>query len=625
MTLQEYQLLSPLDQEVFINNGGVLSSIQEQPSQVVTTQPVQTSSTTRGNVEQTDSIITDSQSDSTSFKDYADEHFEGFAFKDPVELLFYCDAGIASGRVTLYDWQIQFMMDFAAHSYDDKHPFQSVVQACNGSGKDRYILATCIVWLAMRWRKTICVVTSSSAAQLDNQTCRYIKALAQGFNAKFSKDTGSVVEVWKCNYRNYQLDFSKLGQLDGSVSHVFCYATDEEKKAEGYHPSEFGAKMGIFVSEDKSVLDEINVAINKCTGYTHRVHVSTPGLPLGHFYDYCNLAIPRENINDCLKDVQSEDWIKYFIPASKCKGHLHESYIKMMERDLPGGKNGAAYKSQVDAEFGSGEAMVVIPYTYIWRAFTHLPTHVPEEFNTAGLDLSDGGDETCLAIRNGNRLLKVIPFKFEDTEDTHNHLIDLFNEYDLKVKGAKIYADAGGIGAPILKRLKRMGWTNIVFVVNNNTSYQPLVYANRGTEVFFNMRKLLERREIGLLNEPKLNKQLAGRYYRLSNKNVHQLLSKAEQKSKGYPSPDRADAVNLCFWGFKSTFIEVPEDKEERPFHEQEKEESEKIDTSLNTFDLRAHFNSGSKRFPHPMKGLGFSSLKEELAEYNKNIKLIKS
>lgn len=626
MTSTDFRALSAIDQENFINGGGTISDspvegLLSSPQAVDQKEQVVSRENAGCSHSSFEGVTLDQSAQSPVPPISLDKpDFTGWDFANPIELLYFCDSEISSGRVTLYDWQIQFMLDFAAHDYTDAKPFQAVVRACNGSGKDRYIIASCIVWMAMKWRKTICVVTSASGAQLDNQTCRYIKTLCESFNRKFQAMTGVTFDVWDCTYRKYELDFGKLGISDGSFSHIFCYATDEPKKAEGYHPAESGAKMGIFVSEDKSVPDEINTAINKCTGYTHRCHVSTPGIPLGHFHDYCNLAIKRENIVSIQDDVKAEDWIEYHIPASKCFRHLKQSYINQMERDLPGGKNGAAYRSQVDAEFGTTDEMVVIPYTYIWQSYTNPPRHIPEAHNNGGLDLSDGGDETVLAVRNGNRLIAVIPFKFQDTEDTKDFLIKLFKEHGLDHPDARITADAGGIGKPILNALKRLGWTNIVFVLNQNKATLAATYANRGTEVFFNMRKLLENREIGLINEFKLNKQLGGRYYKLTNKNIHQLLSKPEQKSKGYPSPDRADAVNLCFWNYKSTVVEVPEDNV-RPYYEWE-QKKEEVKPEAVSFDLRSNVYDRHK-IPTPSRGKDFSLLQEEIAENNKRRKLI--
>lgn len=574
--------------------GEVISSLFSQPSPL---------SNLEGDVNAPSTIKVDTPRNTTEHSKVGADIFDGFIILNPVELLFLVDENISSGRVVLHDWQIQVMLDFAKGGVTDTFPYQALVQACNGSGKDKYIIAPCIVWLCMRYKKTITVVTSSSGAQLDNQTCRYIKQLAEDINRKFS------VELWKTKYREYTLDFG-----DGSSSSVFCYATDEPKKAEGYHPTEFGAKMGLFVSEDKSVPDDINVAINKCTGYTHRMHVSTPGSMIGHFYDYSNTAVDRNEIEDITK-INPIDWIKYYVPASRCS-HLSANYFKQMERDLPGGKTGAAYKSQVDALFGTTDEMVVIPYTYVWYAMNKKSDSdwLIEPYNKAGLDLSDGGDETVLIVRNGNKVLKIIPFRFEDTQDTIEFLIEQFKENKLQHPEALIYADCGGLGKPMLDQLRRKGWKNIRYVDNRSTAQYPKTYKNRGSELFFHMRDLLEHRELILLKDDRLAKQLGSRYYKLVDGQIHQLLSKMEQKSKKYPSPDRADALNLAFWDYQSTWKSSDSTEEEKPFDEPE-EESPK-----STFDLRVQSQEHAKKYIANNGQKNFSLLESEIEDYNRRI-----
>lgn len=616
MTKEEFKSLSPLQQEDFINSGGIFSEVSSFSSDVkeqvgIGSEVISPSGGPSNNSPiHSPSIVNNSPSTITTSQPVHSYDDMGFDIKDPVELLFLLDENIQTGRVLLHPWQIQAMMDFAKEEWNDQHPFQAVVRACNGSGKDKYIIAPCIVWLCMRYRKALGVVTSSSGAQLDNQTCRYIKLLCEAANKKFG------IEMWNVKYREYTLDFSLVDPLRAAKSSIYCFATDEPKKAEGYHPTDFGTKMCIAASEDKSIPDEINVALNKCTGYTHRLHVSTPGLPMGHFYDYCSTAITRNTVEDisCLSAI---DWIQYYVTAFDCS-HISRAYIEQMKRDLPGGENGAAFKSQVLAEFGTTDEMVVIPYTYIWQAFTRKDIPWTQEpYNTGGLDLSDGGDETVLGVRNGNKHLATIPFKFDNTEDTLEFLKEKFKEWNLNTKEALIFGDYGGIGSPMLKALKRSGWSNIRFIDSRSKAYQPNVYLNRGTELFFNVRKLFEQREIILKKDDLLVRQLSTRYYKINNKNVHQLLSKLEQKSKGYPSPDRADAFNLCFWNFKSTkVVTVEEEEATKPW----KEEEEKKE--VGDFTLK-NWAEGSQRTWTANNGIkDFSSLEGEIEEYNRQIRL---
>lgn len=627
MTKSNFKLLSPDAQLEFINSGGQITLDQSSSvggcSAVAAVATVASSSQLRSDDPTADIKPTPTERSLSN-------EFDGYDIQDPYELLILVDADIASGKDKCHPWQIQIMRDFAScvkggKGLTDDNPFQAVVRAANGSGKDQFIIASCAVWLCMKYKWTTCPVTSASGQQLDNQTCKHIKALCGKVNRKFTKDFGFPFELWDMKYREYSCRFDPLDYSDQST--IFAYATDEPKKAEGYHPAKPGAKMGIFVSEDKTVPDDINIALNKCTGYTHRLHVSTPGLMIGHFFEYCQptVSVMRDSIKS-VNEVGCIDWIQYHIPASKCS-HLKQSYFLQMERDLPGGRLGAAFQSQVEAEFSSGDSQVVIPFTYIWRAVHNLIgiRYVPETFNTAGLDLSDGGDETVLTIRNGNKLIAVIPFKFEDTEDTITFLTDQFTLWKMNHPEAKIYADCGGIGKPMLNRMKKLGWRNIVYVDNRSRAYVPTTYFNRGSEVFFHMRSLLELNAIILMKDDKLIKQLGGRYFKIRQDGTHQLLTKQEQKSKGYPSPDRADSVNLCFWGYTNPEVEEAQEanKPEAPYQQPEPEEPKAV------FDLRRECQvGGMKSYDAHIKSQlshvrrqNLSIYEDEIQQHNQRIK----
>lgn len=628
MKKEEFLNLSNEEKEEFINSGGVIDNeiILDSSSSKVATQEITGINTTSDtynietesvnqilptnnhNAQPDPALPSSSERDGTPPPDVpysTTSNIDGFDIRDPLELLLLLDDNIASGNVKLYPWQIQFMTDFAKGGASDKFPFQSVVRACNGSGKDKYIIAPCVVWLSMRYKNTVSPVTSSSGFQLDNQTCRYITNLCEAVNRKFG------MKIWETKYRQYTCNFD-----NGVTSKIFCYATDEAGKAEGFHPTDFGCKMGIFVSEDKTVTDEINIALNKCTGYTHRVHVSTPGLPSGHFFDYCQTAVNRKDIKDIL-DVDPIDWIQYHVTAFDCEGHISANYVKQMKRDLIGGEHGSAYKSQVLAEFGSGDEQVVIPYTYIWQA-NHQKEEVwvREEFNKAGLDLSDGGDETVLVVRNGNKVLKVIPFKMDNTQDTIAYLSELFDEWNLKSLESKIFADCGGIGKPMLDQLKRMGWNNIHYIDNRHASKYPKTFKGLFSEMWFSFRKYCENREIILSGDDLSNRQLSTRQYKIIADGRHWLIPKAEAKAKGQTSPDRADAHILAFADYKMIWKEPVLDEEKRPFKLPEVKKSKPV------FQQRVWAKEKDKHNGYPRVSVSRddSHVRYLLGEINKNV-----
>jgi len=269
------------------------------------------------------------------------------------------------------------------------------------------------------------------------------------------------------------------------------------------------------------------------------------------------------------------------------------------------------------AEFGSTDEMVVIPYTYIWQSFSDKKREwIQEEHNKAGLDLADGGAENSLFIRNGNKMLKQINFKFDNSEDTILFLEEQFKENALTHPEAYIYGDAIGFGKPILQALRRKGWSNIRFFDGRNKAYDPRVYMNRNSEIWFTVRKLFEEGQIILKNEPVLIKQLSSRYFKLNQGAKYQLLSKVEQRSKGYPSPDRADACTYAFVDYKSTFVS---DLTNRDVPYEQPEEVKPISEFTLKGSVLGNRETDYRRMYRVNGGVkDFGTLEDEIATYNK-------
>jgi len=531
---------------------------------------------------------------------------DGVDIKDPVELLFLLDEDLLAGRARLHDWQIRFMMDFANGSHTKESPFQAVVQACNSSGKDKYVIAACAVWAAMRYVECEIPITSSSGQQLDSQTGAHIDRLTNKANAILGP-------VWKVQDRYYE--FGHRGKYGEPLpSCIKLFATDEPGKAEGFHPASAGRKMCIFTSETKSIPEPIIEALERCHGFTHRVDCSSPGIQSGYFYNVCQTAVPRDTLNN-IKETTSSQQILYKVTYKDCP-HITESEAERMASKLPGGRNNSTFLSSMMAEFGSTDEKVVIPSQYVWKAVKN-ERWFKQPFNTAGLDLSDGGAETVLSVRNGNKQIAQEAFRFDNSEDMVEYLRQKFNQYDLNHPEALIYGDATGIGKPTLVRLKREGWSNIRLIDSRSSARDPKVYFNRATELFFNTRLLFEKGEIIVMNDRLLITQLCGRYYKISTKNVHQLLTKEEQRSRGYPSPDRADAFNLSFWGYK-----FPEEEKSAPIPFVIPEDKTKPEIT-HDFDMREWAKRSlipSSTRPDPsIETPDMSDIHEAVSDYNRN------
>lgn len=617
LNFDDYNKLSPTSQEDYINSGGVVEYPTAEQKEMVSdlhaearksAEPLESFAPEDDLSHSITSVEPQMGTSLSEVKESADSpsasYIDGFDIKDPLELVILLDDDIRTGKITLHPWQIQFLIDFSNPANIAQFPFQALMRACNGSGKDKYILAPCAVWLNMRYRKARGVVTSSSGVQLDNQTCAYITLLCNEANRKWGN-------IWKCNYRYYE--------CLPTEAPIICYATDEPGKAEGFHPLEAGARMGIYMSEDKTIPDEINTAINRCSGYTHRIHVSTPGDTSGHFFDLCSTAVSRKEIKN-VKEVRPEDYIQYVVTYKECP-HIPESDYRRTIRNTPGGENSSVIKSQFFAEFGTTGEMVVIPSIYVWRASKRTEKDwVPEPHNRGGLDLSDGGDETVLVVRNGNRILKLIPFRFDNSEDTIAFLNEAFKDNGLVHRDALIYADCGGIGKPMLDRMRRQGWSNIRYCDNRAKTSRPKTYRNWGAQSWFHFADCIKTDPIIIPDDVSLIKQLSTRYYKIMDGAIHQLLSKIEMRSRGYHSPDRADAVVLAFTDYKQSYVSEYDKDERKPTLEGEEPKPEKV----RTFDLRSWARGSSmdynRVFTVNAGQKDWSEIQDQLNELNKQV-----
>lgn len=609
MTHSEFNLLSPQAQEDFINTDGVIVN-----DDALGAETSGGETTTLGEPSLESSVVSEEKPKEAAFKEkelpdateeQKKEWTEGFDILDPVELLFLVDDRISSGKTNLHPWQVQFMLDFANENHTKDAPFNAEVQACNGSGKDKFILAACIVWLCMRFKEATGVATNGSGVQLDTQTERHVSRLCEMVNKKFG------TKVWKCNYREYRC------LVTGSL--IILFATDEANKAEGFHPIEDGRPLAIFASEAKAVPDTIFSALTRCLGVTHAIDVSSPGLQVGYFYDRCMAGIPRKDIEN-IKTIKSVDTILYHITAYDCP-HISDAEIEAFASKLAGGKTNATFRSGILSEFGDTDEKVVIPTTYVMYASNpekYGIVHIPESFNTAGLDLSDGGAENVLIVRNGNKVIHIDAFRFPDTEDTIEYLDQKFKEYGLTNAKALIFGDCCGIGKPMLNSLRRRKkWTNIRYIDSRNAARDKKVHYNRGTELFFNMRLLMEHKELIIPHDKLLKSQLSSRFYKTNIKMQQQLLSKEEQRSKGYASPDRADALNLAFWNYKSTW--TGKEDENKPFEEDEDYADKPKVTS--DFDMRVWSKGGRGSMPVANGGIqDFSELENAVKEHNARV-----
>lgn len=458
-----------------------------------------------------------------------DSKYHTLDFRSPADLHAFCysELMLADNPVVhFHPWQV-WTSDIVAKDYTREAPLMLLIVACNSSGKDKFVIAPVACWLAVSKIKHQVILTSASGLQLSAQTERNVREECARINAKLGTDIFDIKQRHiKCNI---------------SGSEIIFFATDEEGKAEGFHPDP-GHEMTIIVNESKSVAEGIFRALTRCEGYTRWIEVSSPGVDAGHLF---NVANSSKNYPEVL--VPGE-WYLRKITAFDCP-HISKHHISRVASEY--GVESDFYRSSILAEFTSFGQQVLITWDNVRSCQKSIKEKVGikrfgEKF--AGLDLAAGGDECVLSIWHGNTCIALECWRVKDTTKTRDHCLFLFQKYGLKPEN--IYGDDGGVGRGIIDQLAERGW-QINRVLNQSPSLiNKLEFSNRGMEVWWKFSRLVQLGVINIPNDALLQVQLTTRLYKKAETlGKMALLSKREMRAAGRKSPDRADATVLAFTG----------------------------------------------------------------------------
>ena len=431
----------------------------------------------------------------------------------------------------LYKWQAETLFQLAGYTDinnldlpktrpTDKTPLYYNLVAANGSGKDQVVISAFAVWFCLSKVRSRCVITSSSYEQLKDQTYKYIKNICEEINVSYGRKVFEIVEF--------------LITCNDTGSEIKCFVTDDPGKAEGRHPfDEAGAEMAVIINEAKSITDEMFQAFSRFTGYNYWLEISSPGKNSGHFFKRCTKA--KKTFPDPL-EIGEFYWRR--VTAFDCP-HLLGKHIEHLKDEH--GEQSLIYRSQVLAEFTSLDEAAFISSTL----FENYPNIPPRTFglpNRAGIDISLGGDETVAYFFIYGKL-HLRTTKLRNEAILHNQIISWIKEFN--VTPANVFIDDGGLGRPIVQRVQNAGY-DVVPVRNEARSSNPNFYKNRGVENWNRIKRALEDRLFPVIHDDLTRQQLCTRGF--SVKGIVTLLEpKPEMRSRGLSSPDRADALALCF------------------------------------------------------------------------------
>jgi len=410
-----------------------------------------------------------------------------------LELLSTCNGFVrAVLQLDSYPWAQRVFLDL------DKRGSAIALKAANGVGKTCRIAAPVALWHASVFPGSLTIATAGVFRQVKEQLFPAIRAHAHKFQG------------W---------EFNDCEVVTHHGSRILGFSTDEAGNFEGFHND----NLLMILDEAKSVPDAIFESVERCQP-TRLLLLSSPGGRSGGFFEAFH--------------ERRKFFRQHTVTAVDCP-HISPAWVA--EQIEKYGEQHPLIRSMIFAEFmASDEDSAVIPVTLLERCLASPPAFTDNGEVSAFCDFAAGGDENVLAIRRGNRVEITAAWCERDTMKAVGRFIQLFREHELPADC--IAGDEGGLGKVMLDALAEAGF-DIQRVNNGAAPANAEAYANRGAEIWFEGRTLIERQQVILPNDRELFAQLTTRRGWPDSKGRLELEHKAAMRARGLRSPDRADAV----------------------------------------------------------------------------------
>lgn len=236
--------------------------------------------------------------------------------------------------------------------------------------------------------------------------------------------------------------------------------------------------------------------------------------------------------------------------SSADSGRVSDDYCRRLIKSY--GEDSDVVRVRVYGEFPKAESDGLIALELVEAAMNREPDYSGEL--VIGVDVARfGNDETVIQARIGNSALKPKCYRKTDLMTTCGRIVGelerLMKKYSLK--RATVNIDDDGVGGGVTDRLREVVAEKKLRVTikdcHNGGKPRDSHYANWGAESYFALRDRFVSGEIILPRDDELAAQLSTRKYLLTSNDKLILEDKKSYKKRIGRSPDRADALALCF------------------------------------------------------------------------------
>ena len=224
---------------------------------------------------------------------------------------------------------------------------------------------------------------------------------------------------------------------------------------------------------------------------------------------------------------------------------------------------------EIDRDYFTSTENICIANEYLQAAINFEMEGIDSGEIVAGLDVADeGGDENCLYIRKGMKAFKIWFWKEGNTTQSARKAAFICKENNCNI----LMYDNIGVGAGVKGELsnKEFEWLTAIGVCTGESPTRGNycegkknsdMFANLKAQLWWLMRRRIERTYehknkvkeyksdelISLINDKQSITELCQPKYKFTGGGKILIESKKDMRTRGIKSPNRADAIILCY------------------------------------------------------------------------------
>lgn len=267
--------------------------------------------------------------------------------------------------------------------------------------------------------------------------------------------------------------------------------------------------------------------------------MSTPGPPAGRFYDIHRRA------------PGYEDWYVRHVTLAEAVAAGRISQAWADQRRIQWGENSALYQGRVLGNFHADDEDSVIPLAWIeaanerWHEWVRAgkPRAISPQW--VGVDVGRGGDESILAVREGN----VINLRAVMGRDTMKIVEEVARE------PGRAIVDVAGVGAGVFDRLREKKLRPVAYTGSGKSHLRDrsreFTFTNTRSAAYWHIRELLDPEYEPTLAFPPddlLTSDLTAPTWSVEAGSKIKVERKEDVMARLKRSPDRGDAVVMAMY-----------------------------------------------------------------------------